>query len=608
MGQGVEVTHEQSAALVAASVASFLVKMGVAAGADLIAAVADGAEPIRLAAGSTLFSAGDASDAAYFTISGRLLIVIDDDLGDRKVVRRVGSDQVVGEVGLLAGTPRTATVIADRDATLARLPRGLFEQLATTHPEFLMGVTRTVVSRLAQPRPAVNDVGVLAIVVPDPARDARVLTARMMQALLPKGSAVHLSAAAVDVATGGSADVLEIEQYLDQVEAANRFVLLEIGREATQWSSIALRRADRVIVVMGTDASPEVQTATLSFVETARTGHRPEIWLALARTKDAGPPRGSAAVAARYDADRVLHCRDGIAADIHRLARLITGTGVGLVLGGGGARGFAHLGVYRALTELGVPVDAVAGSSIGGIIGAGIATTGTPDELTKLVADGFSDVLDYTLPVVSMVKGSRITREIDRVFAGVDFEDLPVPFLCVSTNLTTSQQLVHDSGPVTVGTRAGLAIPGVIPPVPYEGDLLVDGGVLDNLPIGPMRASGLVDTVIAVDVAPPTGPRARADYGLSVSGWQAMRTKLGSRKRNYPGISAVLLRSMIVGSMKQRNDLLAAGMVDLYLNPDLRGISLLDFNEVESVAAAGYEAALPAIESWTRERAETGVA
>jgi predicted acylesterase/phospholipase RssA len=133
---------------------------------------------------------------------------------------------------------------------------------------------------------------------------------------------------------------------------------------------------------------------------------------------------------------------------------------------------------------------------------------------------------------------------------------------------------------------------------------LVDGGVLDNLPIEPLRATGLVDTVIAVDVAPRLGPRAREDFGLSVSGWKAARSKLGRHRRKYPGISAVLMRTMIVGSMQRRDDQVAAGLVDLFLDPDLRGISLLAFGDVEPVAKAGYEAAYPLIEEWLAKQGE----
>ena len=129
--------------------------------------------------------------------------------------------------------------------------------------------------------------------------------------------------------------------------------------------------------------------------------------------------------------------------------------------------------------------------------------------------------------------------------------------------------------------------------MPLDGDLLVDGGLLDNLPIDPLRDSGMVDRVIAVDVAPPRGPRAKTDYGLSVSGWSAM----GSGQ--HPRISAILMRSMLIGAMQARDEGVAAGKADLYLDLDLRGVPLLDFSRVEKVIERGYAAAAPRVSEWS---------
>jgi len=391
---------------------------------------------------------------------------------------------------------------------------------------------------------------------------------------------------------------MEAASYLDSVEAKNRFVLLEADNSTTPWTTSALRRADRTLIVVSPDPSEAEERLATAFSVAARAAHRPEVWLAVVRTADDPAPSNTSALIKAYGADRAIHVRKGSKADMDRLARLLTGTGVGLVLGGGGARGFAHLGVYQAIVEQGIPVDAVSGASIGGILGAAIATGAPPHEVIAMAKSGFSDVLDYTVPLVSLVQGHKITKAIDGVFKGMDIEDLPIPFLCVSTDLTSSQLIVHDRGPVTKWTRAGLAIPGVIPPVPHEGHLLVDGGVLDNLPIGPLRDSGLVGTVLAVDLAAPAGPKARSDFGLGVSGWKALRGSVGRKKRKLPGISAVLMRTMTVASMRKRDQQLAAGLADLVLRPKLHGVSLLDFSQVERVAKAGYESAKPKIAEW----------
>ena len=187
-------------------------------------------------------------------------------------------------------------------------------------------------------------------------------------------------------------------------------------------------------------------------------------------------------------------------------------------------------GVLQALREQGVPVDQVAGCSMGSAIAAAIALDVHGEELLALVEQQFHKLLDYTMPVVSIVKGRRIMDNIEATLGGWDIEDLWVPYYCVSTNLTKSRLEVHRRGSTAVAVRASVAIPGVLPPVPYDGDLLVDGGVLNNMPFEVMRDDSTIGTIIAVDVAPDQGPRARADFGMSVSGFRALGASLKRSK------------------------------------------------------------------------------
>ena len=285
---------------------------------------------------------------------------------------------------------------------------------------------------------------------------------------------------------------------------------------------------------------------------------------------------------------------------MRRLARLASGHGVGLVLSGGGARGFAHLGALRALRESGVPVDAVGGCSMGAPIAGGIALDLDDAELIALAEKQFHRLLDYTLPVVALLKGQRISRNIDDNFGTFDIEDLWLPFYCVSTNLTTSR--LRRPPPWSQrgsAIRASVAIPGVLPPVPFEGDLLVDGGVLNNLPAQVMRTDSTIGTVIAVDVAPQRGPRARSDFGhVRVRGSGRCGPPSVVRPATTRASRPCCLRSMLTGAVHNQQRSLRDGVVDLLLQLDLPGVGLLEFERVQEVAQIGYDDSVERIREW----------
>ena len=188
--------------------------------------------------------------------------------------------------------------------------------------------------------------------------------------------------------------------------------------------------------------------------------------------------------------------------DLARVARLIGGHATGLVLSGGGARGFAHIGVLRALREAGIAVDYVAGCSAGAIVGAGIAADWDDAHLATALRAAFVEddpLSDFTLPLVAMHSGHKVSQVLKRTFGEGDIEDLPLPFFCVSTDLSEGVLHVHERGPLWITLRATSAIPGVVPPVFHERRVLVDGGVMDNLPVEEMRHR-LGGDIIAVDV------------------------------------------------------------------------------------------------------------
>jgi predicted acylesterase/phospholipase RssA/CRP-like cAMP-binding protein len=568
----------------------------------------------RLEAGEVLFHQGDLPDAAYFVVGGRVSVHVTDD-GDERLVAELGRGEVVGELGLLDRAPRTATVRAVRDTTLASFSAATFEELVVTSPAMMLNVTRRILTRMRSPSQRKFDrASSLTVAVTAPC-DADAFVAEMAAEIARFGSTKHLSSDRVDrvlnrtaisQAATDNVGVPRLAEFMHEADVGNDHVVLQTDREMTAWTRRALRQADRVVVVCSPNPDAAERALISEIFATVSDAAHVARMLAVLHPASTDRPRRTAALLEMTGADDVVHVRSGRSSDVARLARLASGNGYGLVLSGGGARGFAHLGVLQALQEHDVPVDQVAGCSMGSAIAAAIALDVRGEELLALVEQQFHKLLDYTLPVVSIVKGQRIMGNIEATLGSWDIEDLWLPYYCVSTNLTKSRLEVHRRGSTAVAVRASVAIPGVLPPVPYDGDLLVDGGVLNNMPFEVMRDDSTIGTIIAVDVAPDQGPRARADYGLSVSGFKALGASLKRTKSMYPSVTSVLLRSMLTGAVRNQKASMEDGSIDLVVAMHLPGIGLLDFERSREVSEAGYEAARQTVSEWAATRAELG--
>ena len=561
----------------------------------------------HLEAGELLFDEGDPSDAAYFVVAGRLLVTKRDERDQPVAIAEVGRGEVVGEMGLLDRVPRSAAVRAVRDSTLAAYRAEVFDELVIRSPALMLHVTRALLSRLPHAsRRTFRRAATMTVVVTAPV-ESEPIVAGMVSAIGRFGTVRRLSSSSIDALLNrpgisqvpiDNVGVPRLVEFLHEADVANDHVVLEADREMSAWTRRALRHADRVVLVVS--ARPDYRERELikTVVAEARQLEHVTLMLAIAHSPSTEHPEQTAAMLDEFEPDESVHFRVGSSVDTARLGRLASGRGVGLVFSGGGARGFAHLGAYRALIESGVPVDALGGCSIGATMASAIAIDTPTDSLIEFARRQFHRLLDYTLPVVSLMKGQRISASIEQVFGSRDIEDFWLPYYCVSTNLTQSTLQVHRRGNAARAVRASVAIPGILPPVPYGGDLLVDGGVLNNMPFQVMRDDRRIGTVIAIDVAPARGPRAQFDYGTSVSGMRALASTVRRSTAGYPSVAAVLLRSMLVGAVNNQRLATADGAVDLLVTLDLPGIGLLDFGRVPEVAELGYLASAPTIKEW----------
>ena len=317
--------------------------------------------------------------------------------------------------------------------------------------------------------------------------------------------------------------------------------------------------------------------------------------LVLLHPRQTKNPRGTRAWLDRREVAGHHHIRPDVDADMARLARIESHTAVGLVFAGGGARGLAHLGVYRALQERGVDVDYVGGTSIGAIMGALVATNVAVPDATRIARKSFSTnpTGDFNvLPLLSLIKGRRLRRVIDRALGdlvgfGADIEDLWKNYYCVASNYSQARETLIRRGSLAKALRASIAIPGALPPVVHEGDLLCDGGTFNNFPVDVMQHMRGVGTVIGVDLGVLRTRRFETD---EVPGtWALLRDRMRpypKRRYKFPSLLSYLMNVQILYSTSRQ-----AGkrkLTDVYFNPPLERVGMLQWDRFDEIVEQGH--------------------
>ena len=505
------------------------------------------ARPVSVPAGAVLFERGDPGDALYVVRSGRLEAVIDD-----VVVREAGRGEVLGELALLTGGPRTATVRARRDAEVYAV-RGADLDLLLADPSSARALVGHLAARIpgGEPRTPARTGAVLALVPFDGQTSPELM--RRLAALL----AGELACCATVVRLDGDADPAGWAARLDGAEVAHELVLLAAEHPDDAWARFCLRQADRPLVVVDTAAPPSRRALPAATQLVAVGSAGPAAWVR------AVEPATHHLVGTGLPAD-----------DLGRLARRVSSRSVGLVLSGGGARGLAHIGVVDGLRRGGIVVDRVGGTNMGAVV-AGLVATGVSVE--DMIDVARRELVtrrpfgDLTWPRHALVRGVRLAATLRRVFGAALVENQRCGLFTVSVDLAAAEEVVHRRGRIADAVGLSVGLPAIVPPRRIGARLHVDGGVLDNLPIGVMAAEG-EGPVIAVDVAQQfaEGSTAPLPRIVDTIGW-AMT--IGSRRREDP--ARALARAVIV--------------------PDLGDIGMFDFRRLDELVERGRAASRAAV-------------
>ncbi len=563
----------------AESAAEFLARTPLFSGIDpeLVEQLAAKSRTRRLAAGKWLFRERDPGDEMYVVRAGRLEVV---DEGADAVIREYRRGEALGELALLTDSPRSASVRAARATELIVVDQADFTKLLHSSLALSSALNRSLGRRLQDTRASVSTPRPRPATIALIALDGRIplwrLAARLGAALR-----AHLSVTVLDSAEAPRAAVpgepaAVYGPLLDRAEAGHDLVLLVGGSTLHEpWTKFCLQQADRILAVSAGGPVPPVLV------------HYPELRACDLVAYDAAPGALDGWAAALDPAGSHMIRETQFDADIARVARRLAGTSVGVVLSGGGARAFSHIGVLEELTAAGVTIDRIMGVSMGAVIGALFAIGHDADEVDAICFEEWVQrrpLRDFTVPRHSLIRGVRFQSMLHRTFGTRLIEELPRGFICGSAELRSRRLEIIRHGPLWEAVGLSINLPVIAPPQVRGRGIFIDGSLIDNLPVKAMAETG-EGPIIAVDV--------KATPGRPANGPGGVRARDNGPPRP-PSLGETLTRLLLLGS--ENTAYAARRHADLVIKPRVRGVGLLEFGQLDAAREAGRVAAREALE------------
>lgn len=563
----------------------------------------------ELEPGEVLLQEGQTDGNLYLIIGGRVRLT--KEIGEEVVtINELGPGEMVGVHGLLANVKCTATVTAIRKTKVLVITREIFNSHIASHPSSMLEIASIGIKQalgnkdtLFHPKSAYS----IALI---PAGDYQGMPyfVKCMKASMSVNDdcllideAFILSNPLFNILEINDNTINEIIYQLELLEEKYAYLIYIASSEFNDWTSICIRMSNRIVAV-AEETNNNLLNQTESAIFSEWTKNSLEKQLVLIHSPDKKFATHSAAWTKNRGLDRVFNIRADDKNDVARLLRDITNRSVAMVLCGAGARGFAHLGVMRAIEELGIKIDYVGGSSIGAIFAAFMAMELSAAEVYERWTKNFSTIIDYTLPAKALASGGKLDQLLQAMIGEeIAMEHVWRPLFCVATDLSNGQLVMLNQGCLWRSVRASASLPGIFPPLAdADGRILVDGAILNNLPVDIM-SSYLRDNVhgkgriIAVNIETMDNFKFRGiDHPRNTSWLGKLKGKMGWKARDneidLPNIFHTISKSMMIASEQHFKDMLKRATYTVTINP--RDYDLLDFKNVTKVMDIGYTSAL----------------
>ncbi|CAO4364381.1 unnamed protein product [Caenorhabditis nigoni] len=589
----------------------------------------------RIETGQALFRHGDKSDCMYIVMGGRLRAV-----DFTKIIEEYGRLDLIGITDMAEKRARRNTVMAVRFSHIVCIPDNLLSFVKIRYPQVGNKLLQLISKCWKTPTPEamshvettkIQNLRTIAIVPASKRVPLTAFTCELYNHLSKHVKSLRLSSTVIgnyfepEVITK-KAD-FGLMHWLNVQEIAYSLVLYQCDFNRTSWTRRCLRMADAILVVAIGNEGRDQQVLADSLLSCNEKGVRQSKELVILWPENTPTPRGTAdwlresyysgyhhlrapnrvfsfpvktneRKIVDYYESSVL-CEINYQSDFSRLARILTGNAIGVVFGGGGARGAAHAGALKAIIEKKIPIDMVGGTSIGALFGSLYATT--PDIravgrmknfFTDRLRNNILDVLrDLTWAYCAILTGHRFNLCVQRMLDEVKIEDCWISFFCISTDLTTSSMRIHRSGLMWPVVRSSMSIAGYVPPIcdPQDGHLLLDGAYVNNLPADIMKSLG-ASVVIAIDVGMSDENENLRNYGYSISGTWCLFKRwwpFGEELRVL-NMSEIQNRLAYVCSANQMETVKNAPYC-YYVKLPIESFGIFDFSKFDQAAQIGYD-------------------
>ena len=573
-------------------------------------------EFISLNNDNMLFDQGEQSDSIYFLIDGLLKVFLKTKTSYKEIAE-IHSGEPIGEMGILSDQPRSAAIYAARDSLVFKIEKNNFNNILVEYPTVLFELTKQIIGRFVKQQstddPAFQT-NIFSLIYlsknEKTTQSSSIIESHLNKALNKISSCFILNNSTVS-------KLLNIDDINHELELAdkypplqelifklskqNRYIVLSCDIDFSYWtqwctavSGTDIYAIDSDVELNNTDLLKQINNLESKTPEYLKNDKQ---LLVYHNSRENNPQNTSQYLDKLQSISRHYHIAINYNDDFNRLARYLVGKSIGLCLAGGGAKGNAHIGVYKALLENNIPIDIACGTSAGGIVASFIASGYKPDEIIELLKEGYKLKMfkEYTLPYSSIVATNKVEYNAKTLAEGKNIEDLWLPMFACAVDITNSELVVMDRGPLWMATRATGALPGILLPLIKEDSFLVDGGLINNMP-GDIMLNKFGGKLISVSVSPEEDMVANFNKFPPQASYFIKKMIFGkeNKNENIPNLADILMRSIMVSSSAKQLEV--EKMSDLFLNPKLDNVGMLDFDSIDESVEVGYNHTIEQLE------------